>query len=189
MALAVPQLADGAVLDVLEEGELVRLGLAHRSDQGRALLEEITRRYPPNLHDGHPAARVMRLRQSVLVPELARDRAVIAGVDAAGSALVEQLDLRSAMAVPLLAGDRVLGVMLFTATERHYDQSDLRFAEEFVQRVAVALENAHLHQRADDAIHARDEFIALAAHELHGPLLRCSSARSRLPPRSSSIPR
>jgi signal transduction histidine kinase len=188
MQRAVPELADSALLDVIEEGELVRVGIAHRTAEAQVLLEEITRSHPPRLDGPHPTARVMRLRQSVLIPDLSRARALIAGIGPEESRLVEKLGIRSAMAIPLLAGDHVLGAMQFHATDRQYDQSDLRFTEDFVERVAVALENARLHQKADAAIRARDEFIALAAHELHGPLTSLQLSAESLATSVTSTP-
>ena len=170
MAMAVPELADAAMLDVVEEGRLVRIGLAQRTEHGHALLEDMTRRYPPSAYGPHPITRVLRLRQSVLVPDLARARTLLARMDPGEVQLIHELGIRSAIAVPLLAGERVLGVMQFHSTDRQFDQRDLRLMEEFVERVCVALENARLHAKADAAIRARDEFIAVAAHELHGPL-------------------
>jgi signal transduction histidine kinase len=170
LAMAVPELADGAMLDALEEGRLVRIGLAQRTERGQALLEEMTRRHPPQAYGPHPIARVLRLRQSVLVPDLSRARALIAAMSPGEQELIEALGVRSAMAIPLVTGERVVGVMQFHATDRQFDQEDLRFVEDFVERVTIALENARLHEKAEAAIRARDEFIALAAHELHGPL-------------------
>jgi signal transduction histidine kinase len=169
MALAVPGVADGAILDVLDDGGVARIGVAHRTQEGHTLLEEISRQHPPRAHGPHTVARVLRLRQSVLVPELSRARVLVAALDSGELRLIEQLHFRSVMAVPMLAGDRVLGVMQFFG-ERRFDHGDLRFVEDFVERVAIALENARLHEKADAAIRARDEFIAVAAHELHGPL-------------------
>jgi signal transduction histidine kinase len=169
MALAVPEIADGAVLDVLNDGGVVRIGVAHRTQEGHTLLGQISQQHPPGAHGPHTVARVIRLRQSVLVPELSRARVLVAALDSGELRLIEQLHFRSVMAIPLLAGERVLGVMQFFG-ERRFDHGDLRFVEDLVERVAIALENARLHERADTAIRARDEFITVAAHELHGPL-------------------
>jgi signal transduction histidine kinase len=47
---------------------------------------------------------------------------------------------------------------------------DLALCEELALRVALALDNARLYQRAQEALAARDEFLALASHELRTPL-------------------
>jgi signal transduction histidine kinase len=188
MELAVPELADGALLDVLEDAGLVRIGIAHRTPEGRALLDELTRSHPPCLQGPHPVAQAMRLRQSIFIPELSAPRPRIAGIDAGESRIGKQLGVRSGMAIPLLAGDHVLGVMQFYASQRQYDQGDLRFIEDFVERVAAAFENARLHEKADTAIRSRDEFIALAAHELHGPLTSLQLAAESLATSVASTP-
>jgi signal transduction histidine kinase len=43
-------------------------------------------------------------------------------------------------------------------------------AEEFARRAAGAIDNAHLYDRAQRAIRARDEFLTVASHELNAPL-------------------
>ena len=56
------------------------------------------------------------------------------------------------------------------ASNRQYRSEDLALAEAVAERVAAALENARLYEMARQAIHARDEFLVLAAHELRTPL-------------------
>jgi signal transduction histidine kinase len=168
--MAVPELADGATLDLLQDGQLVRAGLAHRTAEGRAVLEEIARRFPPRLKQSRVNTRLLRMRQSVLVPQLTQRAASIAGVGGEEWKLIERLRVGSVLSLPLTVGERALGILQFHASDRRYDQGDMRYAGAYAQRVAMALENAQLHEKADAAIHARDEFIAMAAHELHGPL-------------------
>src|SRR5437868_6817245 len=63
---------------------------------------------------------------------------------------------------------------------RMFDHRDLGVAEELARRVALAMENAALYQDAADALHARDEFLAVVAHELRGPLMGLRLATDHL---------
>jgi signal transduction histidine kinase len=54
--------------------------------------------------------------------------------------------------------------------EAPLDARDVIFAEDIARRCALAVENASLFQESKAAVHARDEFIAIAAHELRTPL-------------------
>jgi signal transduction histidine kinase len=59
---------------------------------------------------------------------------------------------------------------VFASTTHTYDQSELRFAETYAQRIGIALENERLYRLSQKAVVARDEFLSLAAHELRTPL-------------------
>jgi PAS domain S-box-containing protein len=77
----------------------------------------------------------------------------------------------SCMRVPFSVRGELLGAMNFAApAERLYAASDLALAEELARRIDLALENARLFRNAKEALAARDEFLAIAAHELRGPL-------------------
>ena len=60
--------------------------------------------------------------------------------------------------------------MTWAAVSRNYTAEDMALAEAVADRLAAALENARLYAVAQQAIHARDEFLILAAHELRTPL-------------------
>ena len=53
---------------------------------------------------------------------------------------------------------------------------------------ALALDNAQLHEQVQAAVRARDEFIALAAHELHSPLASLQLAADSLVKRAGARP-
>ena len=54
--------------------------------------------------------------------------------------------------------------------ERRYGPADLQLAEELGRRVALALDNAHLYEVAQDAIQVRDRVLGVVAHDLRNPL-------------------
>jgi signal transduction histidine kinase len=55
-------------------------------------------------------------------------------------------------------------------SERQYDRRDLAFVEDLASRCALALDNAGLYREAQRAIVVRDQFLAIASHELKTPL-------------------
>ena len=76
------------------------------------------------------------------------------------------------LAVPVIARGRRLGTLAFVSlggTDRAA-ATDVRLAEEYAFRAAVAVDNARLYREATQAVRARDDFLAIACHELRTPL-------------------
>jgi PAS domain S-box-containing protein len=89
----------------------------------------------------------------------------------AGQSVVYQVGPSSCMAVPLLVKSSLAGAITFqTSPPATYEPSDLEVAEELARRAALALDNAHLYRRAQEALRTRDDFLSVAAHEIRGPL-------------------
>jgi signal transduction histidine kinase len=81
------------------------------------------------------------------------------------------LGFRSLIVVPLVARGGPVGVLsLARTTGPAYDEEDLALGEELGRRAALAVDNARLFNRATEAIAVRDEFLAIASHELNTPL-------------------
>jgi signal transduction histidine kinase len=88
-----------------------------------------------------------------------------------GHSVIFAMGHRSVLAVPLLVRDAVSGVItLVAAPERTYSKADCTFVEELARRIALSLDNARLFESAREALNSRDEFLAVAAHEIRGPL-------------------
>jgi signal transduction histidine kinase len=87
-------------------------------------------------------------------------------------ALAASLPRGRRITVPLLAGEQTLGALTLFAGEggalRPPDEIGL--AQELGRRLAIALENARAFERAEEAVRVRDEFLAVASHELKTPL-------------------
>jgi CheY-like chemotaxis protein len=64
----------------------------------------------------------------------------------------DQVRFTSQISVPLLARGRTIGGITFTLGpgERRYDASDVRVAEDFAQRAAIAVDNARLYRVAQE---------------------------------------
>jgi len=82
-----------------------------------------------------------------------------------------QAESMSFLAVPLLIHDELAGAITFWApVRRRYAPEDVALAEELARRAALAVDNATLYRRAQDALRMRDELLSIAAHEIRGPL-------------------
>ncbi len=173
--LMVPSLAHASGV-VLFEGSTVGARAVATSDPA---LEEAMRGAMKALDPGAPPGiGLVQSRRGTLEmdrPQLVRHvdddtLRALAGDDARIEGL-RAAHLDSLIRVPLLARDRLLGVITLGRTHGDpYDESDLAFAEDLGWRVALAIDNARLYKRALEALALRDEFLAIAGHELNTPL-------------------
>jgi signal transduction histidine kinase len=76
------------------------------------------------------------------------------------------------MVLPLRDRGRLAGVLVLVSSDprRRQVPEDLKVAEDFAHRAALALENARLYRVAHDAVRARDEVLGIIAHDLRNPL-------------------
>jgi PAS domain S-box-containing protein len=147
--LAVPELADWCLLDILEEdGSVNQLAAAHADPARESLLRELLgyRRFGEDAPG--TVARVLRTGHSILIPEasdaLLAERAT--GEEHLG--VLRRLGVCSVMSVPLLARGRTLGAMTLVSSdpERRYGEEDLSLAEGLAYRCALAVDNARLYR-------------------------------------------
>lgn len=176
--LAVPTFADWVIVDVLEEVEkegarprVRRIAVAAAEAHKERVLETLQQRYPPAWDSPQPAAHALRRGDVVLFASL--DQETLAGTvrDGEHLALLQQLAPRSAIAAPLIARGKTIGAITFATSEsgREYGQASVRLASDLAGRCALAVDNARLYAEAQAAIRARDDFLAVAAHELKTP--------------------
>ena len=156
--LAVPGLADWCAIDMAgEDGEIVRLAVAHQDPEKVRWAYELQERYPPNPDDPHGVPQVLRSGEAEFFPQLpdeVLDEAI--GDDEDLREIVDQLGLRSTICVPLTARGRTLGALTLIAAETHppYTQADFELALELARRAAVAVDNARLYGEAEKGANA-----------------------------------
>jgi signal transduction histidine kinase len=65
-----------------------------------------------------------------------------------------------------------VGALTFVAADsgRQYTPADVVTAQDLASRAAVAVDNARLHQQAQEAVRIRDDFLLAASHDLRTPL-------------------
>ena len=183
--LAVPALADWAIVEMVRPGGRIEAVAVHHSDPDRVQLGwDLTRRYPIDPAADAGTGRVVRTGEPELVPELPPGVLASVAQDAEHLRLLESVGLRSWVSVPLTVRGRVSGVLSLIVAEsvdadpsRAFDAAKLALAEDVARRAAAALENAELYaaeqaarREAEEANRAKTQFLANMSHELRTPL-------------------
>jgi PAS domain S-box-containing protein len=151
--LTVPELAQIAVVDLLEDGGVIKTAVAAASDPAQArAIEEMRREHPLELSGQHPVAEVLRSGRASLLTSMSSDfqRQIAEGPE--HFELMRMLRYHSAIVVPLVARQRVLGTLSLLRLEDRdpFTDSELVLAEELGRRAALAVDNARLFEATRD---------------------------------------
>lgn len=151
--LAVPQLADWCVVDVIEGEAIHQVAVAHADPAKVALVNEWRSRYPLDWDASTGVPHVLRTGQAELYPEISEAMVEASTVNAEQRRLLTELELKSAMIVPMNTRGRTLGAITFISAEsgRRYDELDLALAEELGQRAATAIDNVRSYKAEQEA--------------------------------------
>ena len=147
--LAVPTFADWCAIDVVQDGRLNRVAVAHVDPEKVEFALALQRRYPPDPNAPTGPWNVVRTGRAELIPEITDEMLVAAAVDEEHLTIARELHLRSALTVPLKARGKVVGLITWVTSEseRLYGPDDLGFAEHLARRAATAIDNAELHSQ------------------------------------------
>jgi PAS domain S-box-containing protein len=177
--IAVPMVADWCAVDVVEDGEVRRLAVAHIDPERIRFVEEIQRRYPPDPNSASGVPNILRTGKSEMIAVIPNELLEAAARDEEHLKLIRELRLHSYVGVPLSRGGRTFGAITLVMAEsgRIYDEDDLALAEALAERASNAVENARLYRAAQEARteaelanRAKDDFLAMLGHELRNPL-------------------
>ncbi|MGI8400383.1 MAG: sensor histidine kinase [Gemmatimonadaceae bacterium] len=171
--LAVPTLADYCALDILEgDDEFKRIGEAHVDPTKSTLIRKVATFPRSALTAQHPLNRVMTTGYPVLEAEVTPAFIRASFAEPTQRQAVEALDPRSLICVPLVSSGKILGALTLvtSGSGRRYDEADLSLAADVARRAAIVVEHARLFHEAQQATKARDDVLAVVAHDLRNPL-------------------
>jgi GAF domain-containing protein/anti-sigma regulatory factor (Ser/Thr protein kinase) len=171
-ALVVPRLADWSAVQVVEDGNLSTVAVAHVDPAKVEFAKRLQERYPsdPDATTGVP--QVIRTGSSQLYPTLTEEQLVAGAIDDEHRELILSLGIRSALCVPLTGRRGTFGALTLIAAEsgRAYDAADLSFAEDLAARAAVAVENAQAYSVQSGQLAAITRVAEAAQHAILAPV-------------------
>jgi signal transduction histidine kinase len=178
--LAVPTLADWCFVEVLEEGRVRPVAIAHVRPEMVQLARASLARNPVDMNAEWGTPQVLRTGEPLLVPEIPDEAWVSVAQDEEHLALLRSVAMRSLIMVPLKdPSGRAAAVLSLVSSdpERTYGEADLSMAMEVARRAGAALANARLVEaeraaraEAESASRTKSQFLANMSHELRTPL-------------------
>src|SRR4051794_24090442 len=161
--LAVPDVADWCAIDIVQpDGTTRQVTSVHPDLDAEALLLELRRRYRAEKQGSEGTGRVIATGE----PELVRDVSGRVAIDLAEGEVetYRRMAPRSYMIVPLVARGRTIGALTLLSLRegRHYNESDLDFAQHLGRRFALAVDNARLYEEAERSRGLLDTLFASA---------------------------
>ncbi|WP_163999110.1 sensor histidine kinase [Pyxidicoccus caerfyrddinensis] len=186
VALAlVPALGDFCIIDVRGPDQEVRRTFHAVTPESAALLA--ASRWQPSA-PAAPSIWALDSGQPTFFPHV--DATWGEGADSQ-HALPRALAPCSWLSVPLATPEGVLGSLTLghSLSGRHHTEEDLALALELARRATAAVQNAHLFHQTQQALQLRDDFLAIASHELNTPLtsLKLQLARLQRGPRDEDV--
>jgi len=187
--LAVPAIADWCVVDLVQDGQLRRVSMAHADPGKEKLVQELDERFPSKPDDPTGIPNVLRTGR----PEWHSDIAdADLGARARGPAHLQalrELGVKAYIIVPIVSREQVLGAIALVTAEsnRRYSEADLLVAEDLANRAATAIENARLYREAQNAVQIRERVLAVVSHDLRNHLAVISMGADLLHARVATL--
>ncbi len=177
--LATRSIADWAAVDLLDNGKVRRVSIAHPDPAKLQIARDLETKYPTDPASKTGIHHVIRTGERVVVPEIPAGLLRSSAKDEEHLRLIQALDLKSYICVPLKLRDEVIGALTLVSSNpsRRYTEEDADLASDLASRAAVAIDNARLFKQAEDARAAaeaantaKSEFLEMMSHELRTPL-------------------
>jgi signal transduction histidine kinase/PAS domain-containing protein len=152
-----------------EDGRFRSVRAVHR-DPERDLAVAPFREAAVGDDSAHPVVRALDERSPLLFQGVGVSPDVLARSEPALQEAAVSLGCTAVLVLPLVARDQELGALAVVRAEETFSEADLELLTEFSRRASLALENAHLYERARAADRAKSTFLAVMSHEFRTPL-------------------
>ncbi len=189
--LAVPDMADGCMVHLVEETGIRRVATAHWDPEKARIVDEYARRYPPEPDEPIGIANVIRTGEAELAAAVTGEMLAAMARDEPHLRDLGALGLESYIIAPLTARGRTLGAikLLSSGSGRRFQPPDVEVAKELGRRAGMAVDNARLYAESQQAIRTREEVLAIVSHDLRNPLGAIDLSATSLLHQLGTVPR
>ncbi|HWP82729.1 MAG TPA: PAS domain S-box protein [Bacteroidota bacterium] len=152
--LVVPRIADWCAIDLMEDHTPQRVAFVHRDSEKRELLTRIRLQYPPRPGIQRGLFHILRTGKAEFFQTITESMLHVFAEDETHIELLKQLGIHSLMIIPLRVRGVVFGAMTLCRSDlkRVFLPADLTFAEDLARRVAIAVDNARLYRKTEEAL-------------------------------------
>ncbi|MBK0380629.1 PAS domain S-box protein [Mucilaginibacter segetis] len=173
--LIVPKFANWFTIDVLNNNGTDLLILAHEDPEAVNWAHSYRKNNPIDLNSDRGAGGVIKTGKPSFVPVITDEMIKSAISDPEKLKEIEKIGLQSVITVPMFSKNVIKGVITFISSipGKYYDETDLRFAQNLANHIALALDNARLNEAAIAEIQNRrqiEETLKLTQAQLRSAL-------------------
>jgi PAS domain S-box-containing protein len=173
--LIVPKFANWFSIDLLRDGQLDELVLAHEDPGMIQWARKYREAYPTDLDSDSSTAKVVKTGAPSFIPVITKEMVLASVTDPGQLEAILRMNLQSVITVAIFTKEAVSGIISFISSTPcyHYDETDLRFAQNLANHIGLALENAQLNEAAINEIAQRkkvEEKLAITQVQLQSAL-------------------
>jgi signal transduction histidine kinase len=161
------------VVDVLEWTRgVTRAAIAHADPERVTLAREAWVRWPADAARPGAVHEMLSRQAPMLVAEVTEEILRSAAQDDEHLDVLRRLGMGAVLVVPLEARGDVLGALTLVQAEsgRRFEEADVELVAELGRRAGAAIDVARLVWETQENARLRDEFIAVASHDMRTPL-------------------
>ena len=167
--LVVSRVADLCAIDIIEGDEPVRLTITPRDPAKLPICERLATLPLSRRH--MLTWRAIETKTPQLLSDITPERLQEIAQSPEHLALIQAVAPRSAVIVPMFSAGNIFGALVLgSTTPGRFQERDLAFAMELAHRAGLAIENARLYEASQNATRARDNLLAVVAHDIRNPL-------------------
>jgi PAS domain S-box-containing protein len=166
-------LADWSVVYLLEKEDVTSRAVAvHRNPIHAENMKKLSAFKPAQLQKDSPIDKLLRAGKTILIADFTEEHFKRTATSPDHERILREIGISTSMLVPLFIDGKLAGGVTLIRSQPHfpYAPEDVTLAEELVRRAAISIENAKLYEKAQNAVIARNDFVAMVSHDLKNPL-------------------
>ena len=149
--LIVPKFATWFSIDLIKDGHLEELVLAHEDPEMIQWARAYREVYPTDLNGDNGTAKVAKTGEPSLIPVITEEMVRASITEPARLEAILRMNLQSVITVAIYNKETISGIISFISSEsgHYYDAADLRFAQNLANHIGLSLENARLNEQLE----------------------------------------